>query len=243
MTAAACTPTGWAAPDQMASRVDLLRTLKCLHLSMVGGVDIAHVAREVAETHITLTAPRRVIAMRARERPNRIGARHHPYDGKSWASARQIATNQVIPLPEPARCGLVNLINDVIAACNRAVAAAAPLDPSESAQLKRSGAPPALRRSGQSRMASRREPAPKGSENEPKPFAEIRCPRIAGSHPRWYTVAQVASLLGYGETKVRMLIISGDLRSLKDGHSRRVLPEWVDDYVRLRASQAKDMWD
>jgi excisionase family DNA binding protein len=61
--------------------------------------------------------------------------------------------------------------------------------------------------------------------------------------PKWYTVSQVASLLGYGETKVRMLIISGDLRSLKDGRSRRVLPEWVEDYVRLGASQAKDTWD
>jgi excisionase family DNA binding protein len=61
--------------------------------------------------------------------------------------------------------------------------------------------------------------------------------------PKWYTVAQVARLLGYGETKVRTLVISGDLRSLKDGRSRRVLPEWVEDYVRLRASQAKDTWD
>ena len=26
--------------------------------------------------------------------------------------------------------------------------------------------------------------------------------------PKWYTVAQVAKLLGYGESKVRMLIIS-----------------------------------
>jgi excisionase family DNA binding protein len=50
----------------------------------------------------------------------------------------------------------------------------------------------------------------------------------------------VAKLLGYGESKVRMLIISGDLRSLKDGRSRRVLPEWVDEYVALRASQAAD---
>jgi excisionase family DNA binding protein len=58
--------------------------------------------------------------------------------------------------------------------------------------------------------------------------------------PKWYTVAQVAKLLGYGERKVRMLIISGDLRSLKDGRSRRVLPEWVDEYVALRASQAAD---
>jgi excisionase family DNA binding protein len=63
-----------------------------------------------------------------------------------------------------------------------------------------------------------------------------------GLDPKWYTVSQVAQLLGYGETKVRMLIISGDLRSLKDGRSRRVLPEWVEDYVRLRASQAKDTW-
>ena len=37
--------------------------------------------------------------------------------------------------------------------------------------------------------------------------------------PKWYTVAQVAQLLGYGETKVRMLIIAGELRSLKDGRA------------------------
>ena len=42
--------------------------------------------------------------------------------------------------------------------------------------------------------------------------------------PKWYTVGQVAELLGYGESKVRMLIISGDLRSLKDGRARRILP-------------------
>ena len=54
--------------------------------------------------------------------------------------------------------------------------------------------------------------------------------------PRWYTVAQVAQLLGYGESKVRMLIIAGDLRSLKDGRSRRILPEWVDEYVEMRAA-------
>jgi excisionase family DNA binding protein len=57
--------------------------------------------------------------------------------------------------------------------------------------------------------------------------------------PRWYTIAQVAALLGYGESKVRMLIIAGDLRSLKDGRSRRVLPEWVDDYVERRAAEAE----
>jgi excisionase family DNA binding protein len=60
--------------------------------------------------------------------------------------------------------------------------------------------------------------------------------------PKWYTVAQVAELLGYGESKVRMLIIQGDLRSLKDGRCRRVLPEWVGAYVAMKASQAEDVW-
>lgn len=51
---------------------------------------------------------------------------------------------------------------------------------------------------------------------------------------RWHTVAEVAEMLGYGETKVRMAILSGDLKSVKDGKLRRVLPEWVDEYVALK---------
>lgn len=46
--------------------------------------------------------------------------------------------------------------------------------------------------------------------------------------PKWYTTAQVAELLGYGLSKTKMLIAQRDIRSLKDGHNRRVLPEWVD---------------
>jgi len=57
--------------------------------------------------------------------------------------------------------------------------------------------------------------------------------------PRWYTVAQVAQLLNYGESKVRMLIITGHLRSVKDGRSRRILPEWVDEYVERRAAESE----
>jgi excisionase family DNA binding protein len=55
---------------------------------------------------------------------------------------------------------------------------------------------------------------------------------------KWYTCAEVAQMLGYGESKIRMLVIQGDLRSLKDGRSRRILPEWVDEYVAMRARQA-----
>ena len=60
--------------------------------------------------------------------------------------------------------------------------------------------------------------------------------------PRWYTVAQVAQLLNYGESKVRMLIITGQLRSIKDGRSRRILPEWVEAYVQDRAKASEDIW-
>jgi hypothetical protein len=137
ISATACTATGWATPDQIADRVDLKRALKSLHLSMVGAVDIAHLAREVAATDPKLTAPARVIAMRAQgeaeiAREQGITA----YDGRTWASPGQVAANQVIPLPEPARRGLVNLTNDVIASCNRAAATAAPLDPSDCAATK-----------------------------------------------------------------------------------------------------------
>ena len=55
---------------------------------------------------------------------------------------------------------------------------------------------------------------------------------------KWFTVAEVAEMLGYGQTKVRMLVITGEIKSLKDGRSRRILPEWVDEYVRRRADEA-----
>jgi excisionase family DNA binding protein len=61
--------------------------------------------------------------------------------------------------------------------------------------------------------------------------------------PRWYTVAQVAQLLNYGESKVRMLIITGQLRSIKDGRSRRILPEWVEAYVQDRAKSTRTSGD
>jgi excisionase family DNA binding protein len=55
---------------------------------------------------------------------------------------------------------------------------------------------------------------------------------------KWFSVAEVAEMLGFGETKVRMAIIHGDLRSVKDGRQRRVLPEWVEEYVALRVTQS-----
>jgi excisionase family DNA binding protein len=55
---------------------------------------------------------------------------------------------------------------------------------------------------------------------------------------RWYSPQEVANMLGFGVYKVRMLIITGELRSIKDGRYRRVLPEWVDEYVARRVEEA-----
>ena len=55
--------------------------------------------------------------------------------------------------------------------------------------------------------------------------------------PKWYTTEQVAVMLGYGLTKTKYLVLSGQIRSVKDGRNRRILPEWVDDYIRRRVEE------
>ena len=52
--------------------------------------------------------------------------------------------------------------------------------------------------------------------------------------PRWYTIEQVAIMLNDGLTKTKYLVHSGQIRSVKDGGNRRILPEWVDEYIRQR---------
>ena len=49
---------------------------------------------------------------------------------------------------------------------------------------------------------------------------------------KWHTIPEVAEMLGYGVTKTKLLVLSGQIRSVKDGGSRRILPAWVDDYIR-----------
>jgi excisionase family DNA binding protein len=55
--------------------------------------------------------------------------------------------------------------------------------------------------------------------------------------PKWYTIEQVAVMLGYGLTKTKHLVLSGQIRSVKDGRNRRILPEWVDDYIRSKVEE------
>ncbi len=55
---------------------------------------------------------------------------------------------------------------------------------------------------------------------------------------KWHSTAEVAEMLGYGLTKTKFLVLSGQIRSVKDGRNRRILPEWVDDYIRCRIEEA-----
>ncbi|MET7696753.1 helix-turn-helix domain-containing protein [Streptomyces sp. NPDC005485] len=59
---------------------------------------------------------------------------------------------------------------------------------------------------------------------------------------KWYTTAEVAEMLGYGLSKAKMLVLTGQIRSIKDGRNRRILPRYVDEYVERRAQEAEKEW-
>jgi hypothetical protein len=164
IAAAATNPTGWATAEQLASRVDLPDAVKTLHLSMVASVDIAYVVRDTAADHPGLTASARIIGMRAQgEAEIAIEQGETRYEGVTWTTPRQIAAKQLIPLPEPARRGLINLADDVIATTNRAMAAAAQLDPGNVTRSLRSSHDADRKRSAETLQIARpHDPAPKG---------------------------------------------------------------------------------
>lgn len=54
---------------------------------------------------------------------------------------------------------------------------------------------------------------------------------------KWHTIPEVAEMLGFGLSKTKFLVLSGEIRSVKDGRHRRILPEWIDDYIRQRVEQ------
>jgi hypothetical protein len=130
--AAVANQTGWATPDEIAARIELPVTVMTLHRSMVAGVELAYATREIAADHPGLAAPARMIAMQAQgEAEVAIEQGESRFEGVRWVTPQQIATNGVIPLPEPARRGLINAATEVAAATNQAVAAAAHLTPTE----------------------------------------------------------------------------------------------------------------
>ncbi|MFD8979124.1 excisionase family DNA-binding protein [Streptomyces sp. NPDC059564] len=56
---------------------------------------------------------------------------------------------------------------------------------------------------------------------------------------KWHTTAEVADMLGFGLSKTKMLVLTGEIRSVKVGRNRRILPAWVDEYVERIAAAAE----
>ncbi|WP_033819889.1 excisionase family DNA-binding protein [Kitasatospora sp. MBT63] len=57
---------------------------------------------------------------------------------------------------------------------------------------------------------------------------------------RWHTTAEVAAMLGFGLSKTKMLVLTGQIRSVKIGRDRRILPAWVDEYVTRCTADAEE---
>ncbi|MFC5197751.1 helix-turn-helix domain-containing protein [Streptomyces kaempferi] len=56
---------------------------------------------------------------------------------------------------------------------------------------------------------------------------------------KWYTTAEVAEMLGFGLSKTKMLVLTGEIRSVKIGRNRRILPAWVDEYIQHVTAEAE----
>ncbi|MDH6579021.1 MULTISPECIES: excisionase family DNA-binding protein [Kitasatospora] len=58
---------------------------------------------------------------------------------------------------------------------------------------------------------------------------------------KWHTTAEVADMLGFGLSKTKMLVLSGQIRSVVIGRNRRILPLWVDEYVTRVVATAEEV--
>ncbi|MGY0059087.1 excisionase family DNA-binding protein [Streptomyces sp. LZ34] len=59
---------------------------------------------------------------------------------------------------------------------------------------------------------------------------------------KWHTTAEVANMLGFGLSKTKMLVLTGEIRSVKVGRNRRILPAWVDEYINRCAQDETERW-
>lgn len=58
---------------------------------------------------------------------------------------------------------------------------------------------------------------------------------------KWFTTAEVADMLGFGLSKTKLLVLSGQIRSVVIGRNRRILPTWVDEYVARVVATAEEV--
>ena len=161
LAAAAHDQTGWAAADVIAARIHVPTAVAQLQLATAAAVDMAHLTRDIALTEPTLTAPARAIAIRAQADVERaVDHGESRYLGVDWVTAGDVRANRIIPLPDPARRGLADTADQVIATAGQAAAAAATLTPPERASLAQGKSAPTQSRPAETRRLQ--IPSPEG---------------------------------------------------------------------------------
>ena len=56
---------------------------------------------------------------------------------------------------------------------------------------------------------------------------------------KWHTTAEVAEMLGFGLSKTKMLVLTGEIRSDEGRPQPPHPPGWVDEYVERRARRRR----
>ena len=79
-----------------------------------------------------------------------------------------------------------------------------------------------------------------GAPEHGDPIAPIPLRRSVVIERKWFTTAEVADMLGFGLSKTKMLVLSGQIRSVVVGRNRRILPVWVDEYVTHVVASAEE---
>jgi hypothetical protein len=69
--AAVANQTGWATLDEIAGRIDLPATVVTLHRSLLAGVELAYITREIAADHPGLVPSNHCQSRRADKGPGR----------------------------------------------------------------------------------------------------------------------------------------------------------------------------
>lgn len=113
-----------ASPHVVAARLDPNELSRDLHQALSAAVDVAYDARDIAANHPDLCGPAKVMSRRASDEAEIRG----PTIQGVWVPLRDVHANRVVPMPAPARAGLVAAADEAVQGAAMAMSTAAALD-------------------------------------------------------------------------------------------------------------------
>jgi len=117
------TSRGKATPEDIRDRVDLTRLVESLGHAAAAAVDIAHLARELADNP-DLTGPARPLSIRAHNETELINrsAKGAAERDVVWIRPMDVLANKLVPVPRPVADGLIGVSSRVLKESGRAAA-------------------------------------------------------------------------------------------------------------------------